>query len=304
MARRGALALLLAGCASAQLASLFRYDLNYTTSLPLAYGWEEQLFVAALAGLWNRHAPSLLVRLSASDDAWLAAAQRPGGWLAGARVEELAGLPALVAAFAPLGVVLYDPAVPATSMLAATVAGAEALLPIAYKPGDPDALYERLVAGGPRLRVGRSLVGVFNASGAGGSAKAAAYAWAVRELMPAADARFLAYAGDAFCSGPAYARDAGAYDKIEVANLDWTVAQRGFAFDLGVWADEAPVDDPAQPRPRCAPPAARPPHAPPPRTPRSPSCTSRASCPGGASTSTGTRRTRTRASRPSGRRAA
>ena len=222
------------------------YDLNYTTALPLAQGWEEQLLVAAVSGLWNRAQPSLLVRLTAADDAWLALARRPGGWLAGAALAPLPGLEALVAAFAPLGVVLYDPAVPATSLLAATLAGTQALLPVAYRPGQPAALYERLVAGGPRLPVLRSLVGAFNAS-AGATAKMAAYAYALRELMPQADARFLAYTGDAFCAGPGYASDAGAYDKIEVANLDWTIAQGGFAFDLGVWADEAPVDDPGQP---------------------------------------------------------
>ena len=231
--------------APASPTSFFRFDLNYTTQLPLAYGWEEQLFVACLAGLANRHAPALLVRLTAADDGWLAAAR--GGWLANATVTDVPDLASLVALFPPLAVVLYDPAVPATSMLAATIAGADALLPVAFKPGDAGALYERLVAGGPRLRVGRSLVGAFNASGPERSAKAAAYAFAVASLMPAADGRFLAYTGDAFCSGPAHAGDAGAYNKLEVANLDFTVAMGGFAFDLGVWADEAPVDDPAQP---------------------------------------------------------
>ena len=225
----------------------YRYNLSYTTALPLAYGWEEQLFVACLAGLFNRHSPSLLVQLTAVDAGWLALARGGGGWLANASIVDVPDLAALVALFSPLGVVLYDPAVPATSMLAATIASIDALLPVAYKPGDAGALYERLVAGGPRLLVGRSLVGAFNASGPERSAKAAAYAYAVASLMPAADGRFLAYTGDAFCSGPAHAGDAGAYDKVEVANLDWTVAAGGFAFDLGVWADEAPVDDPAQP---------------------------------------------------------
>ena len=32
----------------------------------------------------------------------------------------------------------------------------------------------------------------------------------------------------------------------EVANHDYFVSQRAFFFDLSVWADEAPVDDPAQ----------------------------------------------------------
>ena len=227
--------------------SFLRYNLSYTTLMPLEYGWEEQLFVAALAGLYNRHAPSLLVQLSATDASWLELARARGGWLESSSIVDVPDLPSLVTNFAPLGVVLYDPAVPATSMLATTIAGIDALLPVAYKPGDAASLYARLVAGGPRLRVRRSLVGAFNASGPARSAKAAAYAFAVDLLMPDVDGRFLAYTGDAFCSGPAHAGDAGAYDKIEIANVDWTVSRGGFIFDLGVWADEAPVDDPAQP---------------------------------------------------------
>lgn len=60
------------------------------------------------------------------------------------------------------GIVLYDPAIFPTSLIASTAAGAESLLPICYRPGDPSSLYNRLVAGGPRLPVLRNLVGAFN----------------------------------------------------------------------------------------------------------------------------------------------
>ena len=33
---------------------------------------------------------------------------------------------------------------------------------------------------------------------------------------------------------------------MQVANHDYFVSQRAFFFDLSVWADEAPVDDPEQ----------------------------------------------------------
>jgi hypothetical protein len=37
------------------------------------------------------------------------------------------------------------------------------------------------------------------------------------------------------------------FEKATVPNLDYVVAQRGFFFDLSVWGDEAPVDEPRQP---------------------------------------------------------
>jgi hypothetical protein len=37
------------------------------------------------------------------------------------------------------------------------------------------------------------------------------------------------------------------YDKNTVMNHDWTIAHRGFFFDLSPWADAAPDDDPHQP---------------------------------------------------------
>ena len=65
------------------------------------------------------------------------------------------------------GVVLYDPAIFPTSLIASTAAGAESLLPICYRPGDPSSLYNRLVAGGPHLPVLRNLVGAFNGNRTG-----------------------------------------------------------------------------------------------------------------------------------------
>ena len=50
------------------------------------------------------------------------------------------------------GVVLWDPAVPATSNVASTVAGVENLLPICRDEAS-DSLYTRLVAGEPELPV-------------------------------------------------------------------------------------------------------------------------------------------------------
>lgn len=250
--------------------SISIYDLRPTLSLPLADAYEEQALAAAVTGLANRAAPTLLCLLGAVDDAWLASQSSAGGWLAGAVRKNISGgAEGLVAAFPPSGVVLFDPAVPATSHAAMTIAGSDGLLPVAYRPGASSSLYERLVVGGPRLIVRLSLVGMFNSSGPLRSAKAQVYDWLLtRQLSmpllsttgttlapalasassPLSDATLLAYYGDYFCgSRQPYVNDTTATDKFQVSNFDFAVAGRGLFFDLAPWDDEAPVDDPGQP---------------------------------------------------------
>jgi hypothetical protein len=150
--------------------------------------YEEVQLVAALAGLANRNEPRLVLNLEPSDAGWLAYSQAPGNWLANATVAPL--LPgytveALVAAFADafVGVVVYDPTVACTSCLANTAAGAEDLLPVAFRPDDPGSLYSRLVAGGPMLPVGRNLVGALAWGSKSGSVKRDCYNFGVEEFI-------------------------------------------------------------------------------------------------------------------------
>lgn len=229
--------------------SLLCYDARYAWGLSAAAGYEELHLLAALSGLANRAAPSLFIWTEPSDEPWRAFASSPGGWLAGTSFVNVTGpVEALVAAVAPhvRGVVLWDPAVFATAAVASTSAGAEDLLPVAFRPDDPTSLYSRLVAGGPRLPVGRSLVGLFNGS-VTGSVKRDVYAWAVDTFMRTglSDGAFLAY----YIDGWAISRNMWASDgeKTTVPNHDWSIARRAFFFDLSVWADEAPVDEPHQP---------------------------------------------------------
>jgi hypothetical protein len=92
-----------------------------------------------------------------------------------ANLTALVGTPSLLTAVK--GVVLYDPAVPATSNIASTIAGVESLLPVAYRPaGGATSVYSQLVTSG-LLQVKQSLVGMFNGNRTG-SAKCDAYLWA------------------------------------------------------------------------------------------------------------------------------
>ena len=271
-ARSLSLLLLLAGAAGAAAPppplpprDVILFPLNFTSALPAVARFETVHTVAALAGIVNRAYPPRLFTPyltgpgagvdggSDADVEWFNHLTSPGEWLAHTVWHtNLTTLADLVAHFAPSdlpkGVVLYDPTVPATSNLASTAADAEQLLPVLYRPGVPDSVYAQLVAGGPRLPVALDLT---RRAGLFAPTKTAAYAWARRRWLapdaarPANPAKLGYYAdlwaaqqGDRLRAAPGL---------TEVANHDYFIAHRAFFFDLSVWADETPVDDPDQP---------------------------------------------------------
>jgi hypothetical protein len=236
--------------AAAPPAFLYTYNATYAYALGAAAGYEEVTLLAALAGIANRAAPTLLLNLEAPDAVWLARATAPGGWLAGTALLPIAPpIENLLAALAavPAGVVLFHPDIPCTSAIANTAAGAEDLLPIALRVGDPASLYNRLVAGGPRLPVRRTLPRF--TGNISGSVKRDAYAWAVDTYLASglSSPFHLGYYVDYYWAIFNRTEGGAGYEKATIPNLDYVVAQRGFFFDLSVWGDEAPVDEPAQP---------------------------------------------------------
>jgi len=179
--------------AAAAPSALAVFNASYTRSLSLQAQYEELQLLAAVGGLANRHAPCLFINAYSADAYWLARLSKQGAWLGSAAIKPVADPSAeallesasgcSASGGAPWrGVVLYDPAVLPTSLIAETAAGVESLLPVAMRPADPTSLYSRLVAGGPRLPVVRSLVGVCNGS-LTGSVKLDCYNWAVREFL-------------------------------------------------------------------------------------------------------------------------
>ena len=97
----------------------------------------------------------------------------------------------------------YDPAVPATSNVASTIAGVENLLPIRYDT-DPDSLYTQLVSSGklPAVRwlLHEDGTSLFTAETDSESAKANAYLWAKYNYldMGRCNPRRLAYYLDSY----------------------------------------------------------------------------------------------------------
>ncbi len=231
--------------------------------------WELAHAVATLQGNVNRDQPGLYVRFVTSpeaayrgniDDYWMEKLRRPGQWLARRAIERVDTLEDLVRRFrsAVRGVVVYDPAVAATSNVASTVAGVEGLIAVRYNTA-PGSIYNRLVRGGPRLPVRVWLLkpdggSLFTGRGtipdtdrpSTGSAKCDAYLWAKARYLDAGrcDAGFMGYFPDAY-----WIRGARG-DPVTnhlLTNHDFFVARRAFFCDLHVWSDEAPQDDPQQP---------------------------------------------------------
>jgi hypothetical protein len=227
--------------------------------------WDHCL-VAALQGLVNRDVPSLYIRFVDSqrggrnvDDYWFEQLAEPGQWLHGREKETVTDIAELVRTYRRQirGVVVYDPAVAATSNVASMVAGADGLLPVRYD-SSPESLYMRIVAGGLKLPVKCRLVNpdgssLFTGKGripgtdwvSTGSAKCDAYLWAK-----------ILYMDTGKCDGSygAYYLDQYWMRKPRntvlnhhcLTNHDFFISKKAFFFDLHVWADEAPIDDPTQ----------------------------------------------------------
>ena len=248
------------------------YDLRYALAIDasnpqqVARAWDDCHAAGVLQGLVNRDGPRLYVRFVDSqhrrlnvDDYWLEKLTADGAWLAGSQVRSIDDIETLVRRFGSFvnGAVVYDPAVWATSNAASTVAGVENLLPIRYDT-TPGSLYSRLVLGGPKLAVRRWLVNrdgssMFTGSGqipgtdrpSTGSAKCDAYLWMKINYMDTGrcDGAWGAYYLDQYWMQRP--RDAGLNHHC-LTNHDFFISKRGFFFDLHVWGDEAPVDDPGQ----------------------------------------------------------
>ncbi len=243
-------------------ASLVVYDLTHTASAgkdpaQRRRAWDEQHLVTALQGLANRDSAQLYFLFvgdhGKTDQYWLDKLREKNQWLADRPIEKVKDVADLLQRFKSVyrGVVVYDEHVPATAVIASTIAGADDLLPVRFDPG-PDSLYHQVVLdlAGPRLDVKVRLI---NADGSPlftgkitGSAKCDALLWAVDHYLKTGkcDPARLAYYPDAFWIEGATKVSS---DRTLLCNHDFFIAKRGFFFDLHVWEDEAPKDDPQQP---------------------------------------------------------
>lgn len=246
------------------------YDLTYALKFDknapaqIAAAWDHCHTVATLQGIVNRKSPRLYIRFVNAhgqniDDYWLNILTRRGGWLARRRIVPIPDILTLLKRYRKeiKGAVVYDANVPATSNLASTIAGVEDLIAVRYDPS-PQSLYSALIKRGPRLPVIRKLINddgspMFTGRGtirdtdiaSTGSAKCDAYLWMKHHYIDSGkvDAHWGAHYIDAYwLRNPAAAQP----NHHTLTNHDFFVANKAFFFDLDVWADEIPIDDPDQ----------------------------------------------------------
>ncbi len=225
--------------------------------------WDTVHALAALQGIVNRQGPQLYILYCAqygveTDQFWWEWFRGEDGWLKDANITPLASLEEVIGRFTNQlqGLVVYDPAVPATANVASTAAGCEALLPVRFSR-EADSLFA-LCRDKLRLPVKLWLVnpdGSPKFTGRGtipdsttpstGSAKNDAYRWALRRFVATGkcDPRFAGYYIDAFWLKLPQQSSA---DMHTLSNHDYFIARRAFFFDLSPWDDETPNDDPQQ----------------------------------------------------------
>ncbi len=222
--------------------------------------WDTMHLVASLQGIVNRDQPRLFVRfMKDTDDFWFTELRRRGNWLAGAEVVQVQSLDALLMLFRRQmrGIVIYDERVPATSNLASTIAGIEDRLCLRFDEA-PDSICQKVLAmdlgirdvvrlmdkdGGPMFTGQGKIPGTDEPST--GSAKNDAYLWAKRRYIDSGrcSREYMAYYIDAhWLKNPR----AASLENVTLTNHDFFISQRAFFFDLGMWEEESPVDDPGQ----------------------------------------------------------
>jgi len=246
-----------------QQVMLFRLT-DTLTSADIEQAYDIATFVCTLQGIVNRRQPRLLVYglpygnwasysppagLSNIDKYFWDAGSRPGGWLEGYDLTEVATLGDLIDAFRSdiNGVCLWDPDVDATVNVATTIAGVVDT-PVVMASSRTGSLCRFLTDIGIPVTV--DLSGMFTGEGvigetglpSTGSAKNDAYIWAVEKYLKTGrtNPSVIGYYEDA------YARRSKEHFYHWTGMRDYLVAEKAFVCDLSVWDDEVPVDDPHQ----------------------------------------------------------
>ena len=210
---------------------------TYTLSQEGKESYDEALAVASIQGIINRSSPDLYVlsRKNARPQYWLDLLSKEGRWLEGWKQLPVTNINVLIQLGGDRikGVVIWDPAVPATVNVATMLAGV--LDAVALSPELAGRYLPQW-----KLPVLKDLRGMFTGAETG-SKKNDAYRWAIREYLAKGlcSSRLVCLFEDSFSS-----REPGATGYV--VTRDWAVKNRAFVYDLSPWGDEKPFDDPDQ----------------------------------------------------------
>lgn len=224
--------------------------------------WDTMHLLGALQGLANREQASFYIFCCSeferdTDQFWFDWLRGEDGWMAGRTVIPLSSVESALNQLRTCysGLVVYDPAVPATSDVASTIAGCDSLLPVRYDRS-ATSLYSTLVRMGipvKRWLINENGTSLFTGKGiipgtstpSSGSTKVDAYRWAVYHYLKSGKcgSGIATYYIDSAWTQHA---DRGAADLHTLSNHDYFIARRAFFFDLSPWGDETPNDDAGQ----------------------------------------------------------
>ena len=154
------------------------------------------------------------------------------------------------------GMILWDPNVPSTSNVAATICGLNGYLPVKYDVTE-GSLYQTLTEMGVPVRM--SLVDKFDGKGlipdtllfSTGSKKCDPYLWALEQVSARCSDYYTVYLPDgasATVGNTVYENDvhSKSLDQNKLFNHDYGIYRKAFFFDLTPIDVEAPCDDPTQ----------------------------------------------------------
>ena len=154
------------------------------------------------------------------------------------------------------GLVVWDPEVPSTANVAATICSVEGYLPICYNEAG-GSLYQWLL--GKDVPVKMDLTGMFTGEGtipdtdieSTGSIKCDPYIWALEKYMDQCNPAMIAYVLDgSSCIPGNYIYEKGGAPGANYNQLyshDYYIYNECFFIDLTCVTEEAPCDDPDQP---------------------------------------------------------
>ncbi len=220
--------------------------------------------VSSLQGLLNREIETNRVALVLADkhaDTWVSYIKENDDLLQGmTNTVTIADMKEFLTVFESqlkeCGMILWDPNVPSTSNVAATICGLNGYLPVKYDVTE-GSLYQTLIEMGVPVKM--SLVDKFNGKGlipdtlllSTGSKKCDPYLWALEQVSARCSDYYTVYLPDgasATVGNTVYENDihSKSLDQNKLFNHDYGIYRKAFFFDLTPIDVEAPCDDPTQ----------------------------------------------------------
>ncbi len=245
---------------------IYYYDFSWANTVDLKIPteakevWDTGHLLSSLQGVVNRAEPRLYVRFQKEyDDFWWNEFQKPGGWLENKKIVKVDNWTSLLEIFQSFihGLVVYSELVPPTSNLASTISGIENRICLRYDTDEKSVFTKVMNTKLPFTNNIRWLIDPATGKlsteidsnsispSDNPSLKYKCYLWAKNKFLDSGlcSPEFMAYYIDAYWFRSPFS---ASFPNSTIMNHDFFISRRAFFFDLGVWDDETPIDEPDQ----------------------------------------------------------